>query len=128
MNPRALEAAQQLADLAWPLKRMPWDDVNDAKRRMTQRFAEIINAAMVEAILDEVRTTPVRQARAEQKHIDGAIRLRKACETALAHVRELRDAWERGCINEIDGLGGTRSNRNIEVEQLLRKALEGENG
>lgn len=57
----------------------------------------------------------------DQKQItmdkDAAIRF------ALEHVSELRDAWMRGALSEHDGLGGTRSNRNIEVEKALRAAL-----
>ena len=49
---------------------------------------------------------------------------RATVEAALRHIQELRDAWERGAIHEIDGLGGTRSNRNVEIEVQLRKALE----
>lgn len=44
---------------------------------------------------------------------------------ALGHVQELRDAWERGVISEHDGLGGTRSNRNVDVEVRLRSLLGG---
>ena len=43
--------------------------------------------------------------------------------SAHAHVQELRDAWERGAIREYDGLGGTRSNRNVDVEVALRFLL-----
>jgi hypothetical protein len=50
--------------------------------------------------------------------------LLKAARTALAHVQELRDAWERGALHELDDQGGTRSNRNIEVEFALRRAIE----
>ena len=46
-----------------------------------------------------------------------------ACEAAKAHVAELRDAWEHGVIHEIDWQGGTRSNRNVDVEVMLRKAI-----
>jgi len=46
-----------------------------------------------------------------------------ACQSALAHVAELRDAWERGAISERDGQGGTRSNRNVEIEAQLRAAI-----
>jgi len=42
---------------------------------------------------------------------------------ALEHVQELREAWERGAISEHDGLGGTRSNRNVTVETILRAVL-----
>jgi hypothetical protein len=51
-------------------------------------------------------------------------RLRKAAAQAIEHVTELRDAWMRGAIRECDGQGGTRSNRNVDVEVALRKALE----
>lgn len=47
----------------------------------------------------------------------------EACQAALSHVVELRDAWERGALSEHDGGGGTRSNRNVEVENGLRAAL-----
>lgn len=46
-----------------------------------------------------------------------------ALKIALAHVSELRDAWQRGAIREIDNLGGTRSNRNVDVESTLIKAI-----
>ena len=43
---------------------------------------------------------------------------------ALAHVEELRDAWSRGAISEHDSFtGGTRSNRNVDVEVRIRAAL-----
>lgn len=47
-----------------------------------------------------------------------------ASEAALAHVRELREAWRTGAIDERDGGGGTRSNRNVDVEVALRDAVE----
>ena len=50
--------------------------------------------------------------------------LREAASTALAHIEELREAWRTGAIHEIDGLGGTRSNRNVDVECGLRTALK----
>lgn len=42
---------------------------------------------------------------------------------ALSHVEELREAWRTGAISERDGLGGTRSNRNVEIECKLRDAI-----
>ena len=53
----------------------------------------------------------------------GVDELYQACEEVLEHLRELREAWSRGCINETDGKGGTRSNRNVDMETLLRKAM-----
>lgn len=53
-------------------------------------------------------------------------RLRAVCQAAWEHVEELRDAWERGAIHERDTLGGTRSNRNADIEVRLRKVLEQE--
>lgn len=50
--------------------------------------------------------------------------LRVAAGLALVHIRELREAWRRGVIDERDGQGGTRSNRNVDVEVSLRDALE----
>ena len=46
-----------------------------------------------------------------------------ACKVALAHVEELREAWRTGALSERDGHGGTRSNRNVEVEGQLRAAI-----
>lgn len=42
---------------------------------------------------------------------------------ALAHCEELRDAWERGALDEHDGKGGLRANRNFSVVLALRAAL-----
>lgn len=42
---------------------------------------------------------------------------------ALDHLAELRRAWESGAIQERDGRGGERSNRNAEIESQLRRAL-----
>jgi hypothetical protein len=49
--------------------------------------------------------------------------LEAACREALEHVRELREAWMSGALSERDGLGGTRSNRNVDVETALVAAL-----
>lgn len=46
-----------------------------------------------------------------------------AATAALSHLQELRDAWQRGVIDERDGRGAARSNRNVEVEVALRQAL-----
>lgn len=49
-----------------------------------------------------------------------------AAHSAESHIAELREAWERGCISEHDGKGGTRSNRNAdvlaEIDAAIRKA------
>lgn len=49
--------------------------------------------------------------------------LLKACEAALLHVEELHDAWRRDVIQERDGRGSERVNRNFEVEVKLRVAI-----
>jgi hypothetical protein len=49
--------------------------------------------------------------------------LRVAALEALEHLEELREAWRRGVIDERDGQGGTRSNRNVEISVKLRDAL-----
>jgi hypothetical protein len=46
-----------------------------------------------------------------------------ACKAAEDHIMELKEAWLRGCINETDGVGGLRSNRNVAVDSLLRAAI-----
>ena len=47
----------------------------------------------------------------------------EALEAAMRHCNELREAWERGVLREHDSLGGTRSNRNVEVIVQARDAL-----
>lgn len=49
--------------------------------------------------------------------------LRAVLRAAWEHVNELREAWRTGALSEHDGQGGTRSNRNAEVEVALRKLL-----
>ena len=48
-------------------------------------------------------------------------------ERTLEHCEELRQAWERGALDEHDGKGGTRSNRNydlvIELERFLAQPM-----
>jgi len=46
-----------------------------------------------------------------------------ALEQALLHLEELEEAWRRGYINESDGLGGTRSNRNVHCARRVRAAI-----
>lgn len=50
-------------------------------------------------------------------------RLATAALDVQAHLDELIEAWQRGCISEHDGLGGVRSNRNLAVAINLRAAL-----
>ena len=47
-----------------------------------------------------------------------------ALRAAYEHTNELRDAWQRGIIDERDNYGGRRSNRNVKVSIKLRYALE----
>lgn len=61
-------------------------------------------------------------------HDDKNSALVLACQFALAHVQELREAWRSGALSERDGRGGMRSNRNFEVEVALRKALGDDGG
>jgi hypothetical protein len=49
--------------------------------------------------------------------------LLEACRAAKEHVAELREAWQRGCISEHDGKGGTRSNRNADLDLMLSRAI-----
>lgn len=58
-------------------------------------------------------------------HLESRVeRLEKALQLAKEHTAELREAWQRGCISEHDGLGGTRSNRNWDIDVKLGQALE----
>lgn len=54
---------------------------------------------------------------------DATQELTIAARYALIHVQELREAWRTGAISEHDGKGGSRSNRNVDVEVKLTKAL-----
>lgn len=48
-----------------------------------------------------------------------------AAKNALAHVRELREAWQRGTLEERQpSERGWLSNINVEVEVALRDALQ----
>lgn len=49
--------------------------------------------------------------------------LLSACKAAKAHVEELREAWRTGALRSFDGKNAERSNRNVDVETLLRKAI-----
>lgn len=51
-----------------------------------------------------------------------------AAKAARKHIEELREAWERGCLSEHDGKGGTRSNRNADVDRQLRTAIAAAEG
>ncbi len=52
---------------------------------------------------------------------------RRLLERVLEHCEELREAWERGALDEHDGKGGTRSSRNyarvIELERFLAQPM-----
>ena len=56
-------------------------------------------------------------------HEQTLTKLIEACKAAYDHTTELRDAWEKGAIHDIDGQGGTRSNRNADVNKTLALAL-----
>ena len=55
--------------------------------------------------------------------VDATKELTIAARYALIHVQELREAWRTGAISEHDGKGGSRSNRNVDVEVRLSNAL-----
>ena len=47
-----------------------------------------------------------------------------ALKDCVAHIQELKEAWERGAISEHDGKGGTRSNRNWDNLVKARAVLK----
>lgn len=53
--------------------------------------------------------------------------LEAALRDAIEHTDELEEAWRRGVINELDHMrmGGTRANRNVEVNRKARAVLAG---
>ena len=50
-------------------------------------------------------------------------RLVEALRKSHEHFSELREAWRTGALHETDGRGGERSNRNVDVEVLIRQIL-----
>jgi hypothetical protein len=58
-----------------------------------------------------------------QRRLEPFAEMLWALQSALLHLEELKDAWARGAINESDGLGGTRSNRNVDCARLVRTAI-----
>lgn len=49
--------------------------------------------------------------------------LLKTAKAAWEHVNELREAWRSGVLSEQAWCGGTRSNRNVDVEVALRNVI-----
>lgn len=94
-----------------------WDAATSANRELVAEVASYRQYWRAREEKPRVAEARVRALEAE----NGA--LRGAGERALAHVNELRDAWQRGAISEHDGQGGTRSNRNVDVAVALRCAL-----
>ncbi len=68
---------------------------------------------------DMFRAMTARAEAAEQQAAD----LAAALLMAHQHISELREAWTRGVIQESDGSGGTRSNRNRDVQHAITVAL-----
>ena len=64
--------------------------------------------------LSALRTVAALRALVEAK--DGAL------DAAAKHVTELENAWLRGALEERDGQGGTRSNRNVQVRGMVLDA------
>lgn len=64
----------------------------------------------------------------EEPQGDPPVSILEVLETVKLHVDELEDAWESGAIVECDGLGGTRSNRNADVQRMLEKVIAHEKG
>ncbi len=91
----------------------PWVD-----RRKQAHPPEVV----WENLTPESQTAYLEQAQAalDACHAEEMIEALKA---SHAHVQELRGAWQRGAISEHDGQGGTRSNRNVDVEVQLRGLL-----
>ena len=50
-------------------------------------------------------------------------RLVEALRKSHEHIAELREAWRTGALHETDGRGGERSNRNVDVEVLIRQTV-----
>lgn len=76
--------------------------------------------ASVQDMLDDAMPEFAEEFREYQKVRD----LVDAANDALQHVEELREAWRTGALDERDGQGGTRSNRNVDVEVKLRRTLD----
>ena len=46
-----------------------------------------------------------------------------ACKKSLDHIQELKDAWSRGAIHEIDCKVDTRSSHNVDIRVILQAAI-----
>jgi hypothetical protein len=71
----------------------------------------------------EIRMPEAILSKSNADLIAAAPDMLEALMAARAHVEELRDAWQSGCISEHDGQGGTRSNRNIDVAKVISQAI-----
>ena len=70
----------------------------------------------VERVTEAIRADDERRAKWDA--------LLAAATAALEHLNELREAWRSGALDEHDGRGGERSNRNVRVCVDLRQAVE----
>lgn len=106
-DPERIEKAREIAALG---------ELSDARAEIA-RLRELVDdrATWHGETLDELRDARSQIAQ-----------LRNAASQACEHVLELREAWERGVMREGDNLGGTRSNRNMDVHRTLWEALNGD--
>ena len=114
---------------------LPYMDVDGTTANMTDEWHEIVSpdGRVIATLEQEPHCHPeaapwtAEEVRANANFIAGACNchddLLAACEAALSHVQELREAWQTGAISERDGRGGTRSNRNADIDTKLRKAI-----
>jgi hypothetical protein len=78
-----------------------------------------------EAAADAIRERlPHRVAFRKREQLEKAAPdLLAVCKATLEHISELQEAWRTGAITERDDLGGTRSNRNVDVRVNLEAAI-----
>ena len=80
------------------------------------------DAAVADAVVARDALVTALTAERDQAQRD-ARALADALRVVSWHIAELREAWERGVMREGDNLGGTRSNRNMDVAVAISRAL-----
>jgi len=123
MDNQTIDTGTQLAA---PL---PWAMRSVKEGRSTEWFVQTSGGDLAlppKLVCTVYQTT--RQAKAIAEHIVRSANSHDAMVAAMQamidHCEELREAWQRGALSEHDALGGTRSNRNVDVLVQAREAME----
>ena len=104
-----------------------WTWLDAAKAQVARLEAELAEAKAM--LSDNPDHSDLDAAVFEANRLAGReAAMAAALKIAQGHCEELREAWERGALDEHDGKGGTRSNRNVEVLLAIRATLSPDAG